>query len=272
MHSNILRLITAITFFVAILGTALTSSAQINDEIRSSSSSSTSNNQSKETNSYDNSSNDDISVIGDCCSALISDVACSIGTWLFADLIDKNIENIDSKKEAVPRITSLDLELPIGVIPDNYIIVQPRLKLNGGWFGTDIRTHHGIERRLSGWDTYTTIGWQILKLNLLNTKKLTFGIGNGFVYEGFSKRANYEATTSIDIYPTEKWRIGGEFRYANDAANERVMRLEGNGNMAYTLYSTNHFEWHALARFMYARYYETVDIWAIQFGTSIRIQ
>lgn len=262
MHSNINRVIKASIYFWAILGMTLSTFAQTNDGIRSSSGSS----------SYSSSSSDGFGFVLECCGSIFGEIACGIASELVGGLVMSNIANIESKKLTIPRISSIDLELPIGIIPDNYIIIQPRLKLNGGWFGTDIRTHHGIEQRLASWDTYTTIDWQVLKLNIVNTKKTGFGIGSGLVYEAFSDRGYFEATAFLDIYPLEKWHMSSEARYASDAANQRTMRMEGNVGVAYTLLQNNHFEWHALARFMYARYYGTIDIWSIQFGTSIRIQ
>lgn len=176
---------------------------------------------------------------------------------------------IDNKRH---RITSLELGGQYGGIPTNYQIGQAKLRGNWGIFSAEARYYHQTENRVGNTALYNTFDLQYLQLNV-PAKEFNLRLGVGNLHE-YATTSNYtELTAALDIYPSDRLRIGTEGRWARDADTDRQVRREWNVNAYYRLgkeYTRANF--HAHINAMHARYYEAVDVWMISGGLSMRVE
>ncbi len=168
----------------------------------------------------------------------------------------------------------LDVELNYGGIPNDYHSLRPRVRGQVGIFSTDFRFSSLIEPRLEGSDIYNTLDWQIIQIAWVNTPQVTFRTGVGIMHEYDTNLSYPELTTSLDMYfINQKLRFAPEFRYTQNVSNELGStnpRTELNGEISYALVLKPHFKVYGGVNALYARYYQSVNIWTVGAGLKLR--
>lgn len=169
----------------------------------------------------------------------------------------------------------LDVEFNYGGVPNDYHSLRPRIRGQIGVFSTDFRFSSLIEPRLDGSDIYNTLDWQIIQIAWVNMPQVTFRTGIGIMHEYDTNLSYPEFTGSFDIYfNQQKIRFAPEFRYAQDFTSEfgRVVpRSEVNAELSYALLMKPHFKIYGGINALYARYYQSVDIWTVGAGLKLRV-
>jgi len=169
----------------------------------------------------------------------------------------------------------LDIDLNYGGIPNDYHSLRPRARAHIGIFSTDIRYSSLIEKRLDGLDIYNTLDWQVLQIAWVNVPQFTFRTGFGIMYEYDTNLSYPEFTGSFDIYfNQQKIRFAPEFRYARGFTSEFgnvVPRSEINAELSYALLMKPHFKIYGGINALYARYYQSVNIWTVGAGLKLRV-
>lgn len=221
-----------------------------------------------ETSSYD----DDTDYSGD---------ACVDGCFLAIEFVNLFVDGIVALSEQQQRImakdsinnriTSLQITADVGVVPNNYQIVMPRIRGNLGVFSTELRVFDLIEKRLQGDDHYATFDWQILIFNLASVKNFNLSIGTGFMQETYSSLYFNEWSATMDIYLNNNWRINLEGRTANDYETITNIRKEATGGLYIPIKTTPKLSLYGNLKGYTAMYYETVPVNSLMFGTSLTI-
>jgi hypothetical protein len=185
--------------------------------------------------------------------------------FMLGNMIQWQRATLDQKHE-VPGTVSLDLMLQTAVQPSSYYIVNPRVRGNWGIFSTDYRMNFIVEESFDGIEYLQTNEWQVLQLNVANTRNFGFRIGGGFLQERFSERNTYaEFTGAIHIRPSGK-RLSGIAEYRNSDA-----RSEVNGHVRYSMFDRFRLHGYLTAGAVFQRYYQTVNVWGLQGGVAFSI-
>lgn len=171
-------------------------------------------------------------------------------------------------------LNSLELMFDYGTVPNYYQSFRPRLRARSGIVSTDIRVSSLRERRLEYVDKYDTFDWQILQFNTFNTPQFTWRFGAGIMNERTTGTVFPEFATSAEItFQKQKFRFVPEFRYAYDF-NEAALvspRLECNGEVSYAVVNQKQFKLYLGLQAMYARYYESVNVWSAGMGIKLKV-
>lgn len=185
---------------------------------------------------------------------------------LFYGLADLN-QNIIAKEAEISRINSVDLGLSLGHITQNSTSFIPRIRINGGLLSTDFRIFTNIEEHIDGQDSYTTIDWQMLLLNLIVEPEANFRIGSGIMFEEYSGIFFNEHTASLDFYfDRVKWNLEG--RYAPDYKTKITARSEFNTSLHYLFSQNDEFLFSGFVKFLATKYYEDVNFNAFYVGVE----
>jgi hypothetical protein len=170
------------------------------------------------------------------------------------------------------RITNVEASLQAGSKPGDYYLFLPRIRGTWGFFSTDLRMYSSIEQRLDYLDFYKTFDWQILQLNFLATSDLNIRIGTGIMQDTYVKRTFPEYTLGASWYlGKDQYRAETELRYAGDTETRRDVRLEWNFNGSYRILSRNNLNIYLNLGGLFGKYYQTVGVWSILTGISLRI-
>ena len=198
---------------------------------------------------------------------------------LFIDLffwtggaIAQGQRNVLEKEDFIPRITSIEFSGQYSAFPTDYSIAIPRIRAHRGIFSTDLRFYHQFEERIGDFSSYNSFDWQILLLNLVTEEKVNFRVGTGIMLEESTRSTFNESTFALDIYPTKRLRINAEGRFAIDYGTSVLVRREWNGSLFYRVAQHKKKGFHVFSSIMHARFYETVDIWAVSGGLSMTIE
>lgn len=220
---------------------------------------------------------------------IASDVCCGDpGCWYFMyDILLQEAwyhhQDLLERKETIPRITSLELFVKGGYNPLEYYLFIPRIRGNWGFFSTDFRIFSIYEPVLkntngSNIDTYQTLDWQIFQLNLIVLPNFHLRSGTGFMLEQTTGISFNEHTISADIYFDKKLaflqpsNITSEVRLAPDYNTGEIPRLEFSAMGNYKLNNATGVNIYLSLGGMYAIYYRTVEVWALQAGLNMRIE
>jgi hypothetical protein len=169
------------------------------------------------------------------------------------------------KKEVNPTITSFDVMLQAAIQPSSYYIVNPRIRANWGLFSTDFRLNYLIEEDYDGAKFIRTDDWQIIQLNLVTVRNVTFRVGGGTLHEDFSGGKTFpEWTTALHLFPNHD-KFGGvtEYRWSEP-------RLEWSGFMHYQVFKTGHMHTYLTGGVAFQRYYRSINVWGMQGGLMFR--
>jgi hypothetical protein len=144
-----------------------------------------------------------------------------------------------------------------------YYIINPRMRANWGLFSTDYRMNYLLEEDFSGVKMISTSDWQILQLNIVTARDVTFRIGGGVVRERYEGERSFpEWTAGFQIHPFEG-RLGGMVEYRGCEARQEV-----NGHIRYT-FAKGELHPYLLAGVIYQRYYSQVSVGGFQAGIGV---
>jgi hypothetical protein len=185
--------------------------------------------------------------------------------FMFGHLIEWQHHQLD-KKQDVPSMVSLDIMLQSAFQPSAYYIVNPRIRGNWGLFSTDFRLNYLVEEGIDGVKYLRTNDWQVLQLNLVNTRDVTFRAGAGMMQESFGGRHSYgEWTGAVQLKPIVR-KLGGTFEYRGSE-----VRTEFNAYVQYHIFSKSKLHTYLTGGAVFQRYYKTIDVWGIQGGIMFSI-
>jgi hypothetical protein len=185
--------------------------------------------------------------------------------FMFTEIIHLQQMKLQHRQD-VPSMVSLDLMLQAAAQPSSYYIINPRIRANWGLFSTDFRVNYIVEEEIGGAKLLRTNDWQILQLNLVTTRDVSFSVGGGVLQEAFESRQSFpEWTTRLQIRPRGK-KLGGIAEYRNSEA-----RREVNGHLHYALFSRGACHAYLTAGAVFQRYYEAVNVWGLQGGVTLSI-
>ncbi|MFM8912201.1 MAG: hypothetical protein ACKOE6_04650, partial [Flammeovirgaceae bacterium] len=149
----------------------------------------------------------------------------------------------------------------------------PRVRGYWGLFSTDFRFNYLLEESLTGNQDLGTFDWQILQLNIINTRHIIARLGGGMMQENFGGRGNFfESTYGVFGQSTNK-KMGGtlEYRVAQDFISDRIPRRELNLSFERRIFSHGYWNGYLMIGGVWQRYYERIGVWGIQAGIVFRI-
>jgi hypothetical protein len=185
--------------------------------------------------------------------------------FMFGYLIDWQQYKLD-KKEEVRSIVSLDIMLQTAVQPSSYYIIHPRIRANWGLFSTDFRLNYLVEEDIDGVKYLRTTDWQVLQLNLVTTRDVTFRVGAGMIQESFGGKNNYgEWTAGFHLKPSVR-PLGGVVEYRGSE-----VRSEFNAHLQYNIFNKQRLHGYLTGGGVYQRYYNSIHVWGFQGGLSFSI-
>jgi hypothetical protein len=200
-----------------------------------------------------------------------------VATYFFFDFFINNLpalqQRVLQKRDINPSIVSLDVIGQVATQPSRYYLSNPRLRGNWGIFSTDFRFNYLLEENATGNQDLGTFDWQILQLNIVNTRHVIARIGGGIMQENFGGRGNFfESTYALFGQSTNK-KVGGtlEYRVAQDFNTGVVPRRELNASFERRIFSRGDWNAYLMAGGVWQRYYQRIDVWGIQAGLAFRI-
>jgi hypothetical protein len=184
--------------------------------------------------------------------------------FMFSGMVQWQQQSLQKKYE-IPKTVSFDIMLQGAAQPSTYYILNPRLRANWGIFSTDFRLNYLLEEDIDGVKYLRTDDWQVLQLNLVNTKNVTFRVGGGVIHESFGDGKTFpEYTGGLVIQPETK-KLGGSIEYrASEPRNEI------SANIQYHLFDRGVLHGYATGGAVFQRYYRTVNVWGMQGGIILR--
>src|ERR1044071_8686005 len=103
--------------------------------------------------------------------------------YFFIDFTVRNLVpwqiNTLQKRGEVPNVLSLEVFGQASIQPSTYYVFNPRVRGNWGIFLTDFRMNYMIEEKIGKPEDLRTDDWQILGLNIINTRRVTARISTG---------------------------------------------------------------------------------------------
>jgi hypothetical protein len=193
---------------------------------------------------------------------------------IFIDIIPGwQAAKLHDNRERYPSMVSLDMMFQGAVKPSSYYVLWPRVRGNWGLFSTDFRMNYLIEDDIDGYKHIRTNDWQILQLNLITSKYLSFRLGTGFMKEAFGEGRSFnESAFMFYVHaPDQSKVIGFEYRFAKDWNTGVNPRREFSAQYQHELFRAGALHGYVTAGFVYQRYYNSIDIWGIQGGLIFRL-
>lgn len=180
--------------------------------------------------------------------------------------------NTLQRRGEAPNILSLEVFGQAAIQPSTYYIFNPRIRGNWGIFLTDFRMNYMIEDKIGGPADLRTDDWQVLGLNLVNTRTVTARLSTGIMHEAFGDGKIFnESAAGISVMSPDQ-RIGGfgEFRWSRDFSTGSNPRLEASVNVQRKLFDHNAMHMFATGGVMFQRYYNEINVWGVQAGFALK--
>lgn len=181
--------------------------------------------------------------------------------------------NTLQKRGEVPNVLSLEVFGQAGIQPSTYYIFNPRVRGNWGILLTDFRMNYMIEDKIGGPVDLRTDDWQVLGLNVVNTRTVTARISTGIMHEAFGDGNIFnESVAGISVITPDQ-RIGGmgEFRWSRDYSTGTNPRLEASLNVQRKLFDRKAMHMFATGGVMFQRYYNEINVWGVQAGVAFKL-
>jgi hypothetical protein len=171
-----------------------------------------------------------------------------------------------------PSMVSLDMMFQGGVKPSSYYLLWPRIRGNWGLFSTDFRMNYLIEDDFEGYKHIRTNDWQIIQINLITSRFLTFRVGTGIMTEAFgSKRTFNESAFLFGVHaPDQTKMIQLEYRFSKDWDTGANPRREFGVQYMHQVFSAGSLHGNISAGVVYQKYYNSIEIWGVQAGIVFR--
>ncbi|MFN3839965.1 MAG: hypothetical protein ACK4RF_04585 [Cyclobacteriaceae bacterium] len=173
-----------------------------------------------------------------------------------------------------PSMVSLDVLLQGAIKPSAYYVLWPRIRGNWGLFSTDFRMNYLIEEDPDGgFKHLRTNDWQILQLNLITSRFITFRFGTGFMHEAFGKGESFnEWDFVLGFHSPDQYKvIVFEYRFAKDWNTGSNPRREFSAQYQHQIFSTGSLHGYISVGGAYQRYYNSIEVWGIQAGLVFRL-
>lgn len=204
------------------------------------------------------------------------------GFFFFLELLGKSVEGIAILQsrildkeygDDIARISSLELSTQFGALPTEYSISKSTLQANWGLFSASARYYHQHENRVGNHALYNTFDLQIIQINALPFKHFNLRFGLGIMNEHVTSSTYTERTVCLDIFPIDRLQFSAEGRFSRDPDTTIQVRREWNFGAYYRLGKQDKmFDFYAHTNMMHARYYESINIWSISGGLTIKWQ
>ncbi len=248
-------------FFLLIcfLGTLLSAVAQVNPSIKS--------------RSFPRFSNSSRSSDLNPCISLCASGCFDYSIWFFADVVIRGHKNLLFKKNEVPRVISFEIHPSAGISPNaGGYTLMPRVRGNWGAFSTEFRYFGNIESGLGYIDTYTTLDWQFLKLNLVQIPNFQLDLGGGIMHERYSGTTFPEFTAGMGFYfNQDRYALRFEGRIAPDYEYYIVARSEIGTHFAYRIVEGAHSAISLTVGGFYQNYYQSVGLFGLLGGMRFEV-
>ncbi|MBC7923876.1 MAG: hypothetical protein H7Z75_22610 [Ferruginibacter sp.] len=195
------------------------------------------------------------------------------GAWLIGETIGQ-VANWQAyklrKRFANPSVVSLEIMPHLGINPPDYYLAMPRVRGNWGLFSTDFRYNLLIEPAVEGYRSFRTLDWQILQLNLVTTRPVTFRVGTGFSHESAARRAFHESTFALEgRLKADQLGWGAEYRVSKDYETGAVPRREFGVRGQYQVWERGKTRGYLMLGGFFQRYYGRVNVGGIQGGITL---
>lgn len=177
------------------------------------------------------------------------------------------------KRAEVPMVLSLEVFGQAAIQPSSYYVFLPRVRGNWGIFFTDFRTNYLLEENIGGAKDLATFDWQIIGLNIVNSKNVTARIGTGLMTENFGEHQSFSETSlGLTVQSTNQHMgLTAEYRWANDFTTGAVPRREWSLFGQRKLFDTGILHGFATGGLLFQRYYSEVNVWGIQGGFALKL-
>lgn len=171
-----------------------------------------------------------------------------------------------------PSMVSFDAMLQVGVKPSSYYLLWPRVRGNWGLFSSDFRMNYLIEEDIEGYKHIRTNDWQIIQMNLITSRFLTFRVGTGIMKEAFGDKNSFSESAFIfGVHaPDQTKMVLFEYRFAKDWNTGVNPRREFSVQYLHQLFSAGSLHTNLSAGVVYQKYYGTIEIWGVQAGIVFR--
>ena len=192
--------------------------------------------------------------------------------FAFRTIIPWQISTLQKRGE-VPNVLSLEVYGQAAIQPSTYYVFNPRVRGNWGIFLTDFRMNYMVEDKIGGLRDLRTDDWQVLGLNVINTRRVTARISTGIMHEAFGDGNIFNESAAGLSVMSDDQRIGvmGEFRWARDYSTGRNPRLEGSISLQRKLFDHGHIHMFATGGATFQRYYNEINVWGIQGGFAFKL-
>ncbi|QOI98027.1 MAG: hypothetical protein HRU69_11270 [Flammeovirgaceae bacterium] len=173
-----------------------------------------------------------------------------------------------------PSMVSLEVFMQGAVKPSSYYILWPRIRGNWGLFSTDYRINYLIEEDADGGLKHIrTNDWQVLQLNLITSRFITFRLGTGVMKEAFADGRSFnEWDFMLGFHAPDQFKqIWFEYRFAKDWETGANPRREFSAQYQHQLFSAGALHGYFSAGVVYQRYYNSIEVWGIQGGLILRL-
>jgi hypothetical protein len=177
------------------------------------------------------------------------------------------------KRGEVPNILSLEVYGQASIQPSTYYVFNPRVRGNWGIFLTDFRMNYVVEEKIGKPEDLRTDDWQILGLNIINTKRVTARISTGIMHEAFGLGNTFnESVAGLSVMSDDQRRgVMGEFRWSRDYSTNRTPRIEGSVFYQQKLFDHKAVHLFATGGISFQRYYNTINVWGLQGGLAFKL-
>jgi hypothetical protein len=130
-----------------------------------------------------------------------------------------------------------------------------------------------IEEGAEGFEHIRTNDWQVLQLNLITSRFLTFKAGAGYMQEAFNtEEMFYESAFLFFVHaPDQSKLLGFEYRFAKDFDTGANPRWELSAQYQHELFNKGVLHGYASVGTVFQKYYNEIEVWGIQAGFVFRI-
>jgi hypothetical protein len=172
-----------------------------------------------------------------------------------------------------PSMVSLEMMVQGGVKPASYYLFWPRIRGNWGLFSTDFRMNYLIEENIEGYKHIRTNDWQIIQVNLVTSRFLTFRAGTGIMTEAFGANRTFnESAFMFGVHaPDQSRAVWFEYRFSKDWETGANPRREFSIQYMHQLFSAGSLHGNISVGGVYQKYYNAIEIWGVQGGMVFRI-
>lgn len=181
--------------------------------------------------------------------------------------------NTLKKRGEVPNVLSLEIYGQAAIQPSTYYVFNPRVRGNWGIFLTDFRINYMVEEKIGKPEDLRTDDWQILGLNIINTRRVTARISTGIMHEAFGEGNTFsESVAGLSVMSDDQRRgVMGEFRWSRDYITNKNPRLEGSVFYQQKLFDHKAIHMFATGGIVYQRYYNEINVWGLQGGLAFKL-